>query len=130
VIDPWVHQQTAGVGFEPTRRLAASSGFQDRPFQPLGHPAEAGASVARRRWGSPLRGDQGNNPDKQKPDKQKPDKQQAVKSKDKDKDLAPTSEPAGGQSQGNPGSDNGAGKGKGAEKGGKGAGGATSGKKK
>ena len=31
--------QAAGVGFEPTGRLAATSGFQDRPVRPLRHPA-------------------------------------------------------------------------------------------
>ena len=31
--------KAAGVGFEPTRRLTAPSGFQDRPDQPLRHPA-------------------------------------------------------------------------------------------
>jgi hypothetical protein len=29
----------AGVGFEPTSRLATANGFQDRPVRPLRHPA-------------------------------------------------------------------------------------------
>src|SRR5439155_20600536 len=32
-------RQAAGVGFEPTDRLATVSGFQDRPVRPLRHPA-------------------------------------------------------------------------------------------
>ena len=33
------------MGFEPTGRLAAASGFQDRPVRPLRHPAGEGISV-------------------------------------------------------------------------------------
>jgi hypothetical protein len=32
-------RRAAGVGFEPTGRLAAANGFQDRPVRPLRHPA-------------------------------------------------------------------------------------------
>ncbi len=39
--------QAAGVGFEPTGRLSAPSGFQDRPIRPLWHPARR-ASLAPR----------------------------------------------------------------------------------
>ena len=36
----------AGVGFEPTEPFHGLGGFQDRPFRPLGHPAQR-ASLAR-----------------------------------------------------------------------------------
>src|SRR5688500_11286901 len=35
----WLSHKAAGVGFEPTGRLAAANGFQDRPVRPLRHPA-------------------------------------------------------------------------------------------